>query len=117
MICNLQAKNFNVDAIMETVDHCQKQSSFIEEIIEKHKAELFQTNRLDTQSFLSLDPFIQRTLLRDYLWDLSDKDYPPKFHSIDNAINLMRERKTFTLAGYIFKSSADHYIMIKEERS
>ncbi|MBX9697262.1 MAG: tRNA lysidine(34) synthetase TilS, partial [Alphaproteobacteria bacterium] len=116
MISNLRHQNFDVDAIMETVDHCQQQSSFIDNIIEKHKAECFQENTLDIQKFLALESFLQKTLLREYLWHLSGKDYPPKFHAINNAIELLRAGKTFTRAGYVFKRSTDHYVMIKENR-
>ncbi len=114
MITFMRQKGFNVDAISDTIKHITIEDTFVRTLTKEHRSHVFSSDTFDTKIFLRLDPFLQRELLRDIVWSLSQKNHPPKFRDVDALLQKVQEGKNFTCAGYVWRYDKDLYTLHRE---
>ncbi len=116
MLSDLSQKGLDTQAIGSTIHHCEEVSDFIERGAGPFIEKILKEKKLVMDDFSRLDVFLQKHILRQVAWALSQKDYPPRFRDVEAILHAIEHQENFTFAGYIWRFKGGIYTLIKEKR-
>lgn len=109
LLKKIEEMNIDVSILKKTFAHIAEEQSFLLKIIERERSLCLKKGKntscwlFDARHFLSLEPFLQKRVLRQNVTQLSGKRYPPKFTHILLWIEKIKQNNSFTCGGYYWR--------------
>ncbi len=113
-----RAKDYDIelDDVMHTMDQAQEFREFLDGEISKIAKECLEGNSIILAPFLEVAPFLRKEFLRTYMMEHSNKDFPPRFETVEHLHTAIMEGRTTTAGGFMWRVKNGRVDIVIEER-
>jgi len=113
-----QASHYKIELneVLHTIKQAQDFREFMNEQISCLKKECLEENKLLLIPFYKAPPYLQKEFLRNYIAEHSNKDFPPRFETIENLHTALVKGRSTTAGGFIWRVKKDCVVIEKEVR-